>query len=74
MEKEHPEYGLVTNIETYNPVRIAFAEWGTALRDIWKAPGIANKVKYLIGPPGWSHDGSRKTTDQLREEAGIDKS
>jgi hypothetical protein len=23
---------------------------------------------YLFGPPGWSHDGSRKTSEQMREE------
>jgi hypothetical protein len=26
------------------------------------------KVNYLIKPPGWSHDGSKKTSSQLRKE------
>jgi len=72
-EKEHPEYGLVTNIDTYNPFRIAFAEWGVIFTDVWNAPGFLTKLKYLFAPPGWSHDSSRKTTDQLQEEARNNK-
>ena len=68
-EKEHPEYGLVENIDTYNPIRIAFAEWGVIFKDVWNAPGFFTKLKYVFAPPGYSHDGSRKTTDQLQEEA-----
>jgi hypothetical protein len=26
------------------------------------------KIKYLVMPPGWSHDGSTKTSRQLRKE------
>ena len=26
------------------------------------------KIKYLIKPPGWSHDGSSKTSEELRKE------
>ncbi|MNE86206.1 hypothetical protein D3C80_1832840 [compost metagenome] len=35
---------------------------------MWKAPGFKAKLGYLFGPPGWSHDGSRKTSAQLRKE------
>ena len=27
---------------------------------------IKEKIFYLFGPPGWSHDGSRLTSEQLR--------
>jgi sterol desaturase/sphingolipid hydroxylase (fatty acid hydroxylase superfamily) len=30
--------------------------------------GWKEKIWYVVGPPGWSHDNSRKTTKQLREE------
>jgi hypothetical protein len=26
------------------------------------------KWNYLFGPPGWSHDGSRLTSDEMRAE------
>ncbi len=67
-EEEHPNYGLTRNINTYNPLRIAFHEWIALGRDLWRAPGVSAKLAYLFGPPGWSHDGSRRTSRQLRAE------
>jgi len=49
-------YGLTKNIHTYNPVRIAFHEFANMLRDVWRAPGWRNKLLYMFGSPGWSHD------------------
>lgn len=69
-EEEHPNYGLTKNIHTYNPLRIATHEWLDIFKDIWKNPRYT--WQYLFGPPGWSHDGSRKTSAQLRAEAKLD--
>ncbi|MFN8357353.1 MAG: sterol desaturase family protein [Spirosomataceae bacterium] len=68
-EDERPTYGLTKNINTYNPVRVAFNEWISIGNDLLKAGSLKNAIGYLFNPPGWSHDGSRKTTQQLREEA-----
>jgi hypothetical protein len=38
------------------------------LRDIRKAPGLKNKLLYLVMPPGWSHTGDHKTARVIREE------
>ncbi len=62
------KYGLTKAIENQTPVNIIFHEW----RSIWadlkqKNTGWKTKTGYLLGPPGWSHDGSRKTSRQLRE-------
>lgn len=65
-EEERPVYGLTKNINTHNPVKIAFHEWTDISRDVAKAGSLRNALGYLFGPPGWSHDGSRKTTKQLR--------
>lgn len=67
-EKEKPVYGLVTNIDTYNPLRIATHEWAAIAHDLRTAPDWRSRLGYLFGPPGWSHDGSRKTSEQLRQE------
>ncbi|MCO4291697.1 sterol desaturase family protein [Solitalea sp. MAHUQ-68] len=67
-ENVHPTYGLTKNLETHNPLHIAFDEWGAVIKDVWKAPTFKAKIGYLFGPPGWSHDGSRKTSGQLRKE------
>jgi len=67
-EEEHPVYGLTKNIDTYNPVLIATHEWIDMVKDLRKARNWRHVFGYLFGPPGWSHDGSRKTTAQLRKE------
>lgn len=66
LERNRPTYGLTTNINTHNPVRIAFHEWTAIGQDMRRAGSLRNALGYLFGPPGWSHDGSRKTTKQLR--------
>lgn len=65
-EKEKPVYGLTKNIDTYNPLRIATHEWVDIFKDLYRYPRHA--WRYLFGPPGWSHDGSRQTTAQIRQE------
>lgn len=67
-EEERPTYGLTTNVNTYNPAKIAVHEWRSIWKDI-RQPNISLKERwnYLFAPPGWSHDGSRKTTKELRE-------
>lgn len=67
-EEEHPTYGLVKNINTYNPVKIAFIEWGRLFKDAFSSGSVSNALGYIFGPPGWSHDGSRKTSEQIRKE------
>lgn len=70
-EQEKVIYGITSNIHTYNPIEIATHEYKALWNDIKKAPGLINKLRYLIMPPGWSHDGSTKTSKQLQKEAGI---
>ena len=55
-EAELPRYGLTKNIDTYNPVRIAFHEWMDLWRDVREAAGWRNKLRYVFGRPGWRHE------------------
>lgn len=59
-------YGITTNINTYNPLKIASHEFINLGKDIYKAPTFSDKLKYLLLPPGWSHDGSTMTADEMR--------
>jgi sterol desaturase/sphingolipid hydroxylase (fatty acid hydroxylase superfamily) len=68
---EQPEepvrYGLVKNLGTFNPIRIALHEYAGIARDLCaKDLGWRPRIGYFFGPPGWSHDGSRATTEALR--------
>jgi sterol desaturase/sphingolipid hydroxylase (fatty acid hydroxylase superfamily) len=58
-------YGIVKNLGTFNLVWSVFHEWIGIARDLWRAP-LRYKLHYLLAPPGWSHDGSRDTSDMIR--------
>lgn len=62
-EVERPVYGLTTNIGTYNPVRIAFHEWGDVIRDVVGARTAADRLGYAFRGPGWAYE--RRRRDQL---------
>ncbi len=66
-------YGLVRQIDTLNPLKIAFAGWVEMIRDLHRARSIRDALGYLFGPPGWRPDGSGQTTAQIRRAAGIGK-
>ena len=64
-------YGLTSNIHTYNLFEIAFHEFRNIWSDVKSAPDLKTKLGYIFQPPGWSHDGRSKTSDQVRQEAGL---
>jgi len=65
-ETEQPVYGLTTNINTNNPLKMVFHEWQSIFQDVKSVNTFQYKVNYVLGPPGWSHDGSRLTSKQLQ--------
>jgi len=65
-DDDRPEYGLVTNIETYNPLRIAFHEWIAMGRDLLRARSLNEAIGVVFGPPGWRPDGRGRTTEAIR--------
>lgn len=69
LDDEKVIYGLVSNIKTYNPVKVAFIEWFFMFKDTFKHKiSLKNRINYLIKPPGWKHDGTGKLSDDLRNE------
>ncbi len=70
-ESEKVHYGLTTNLTSHNPFHIAFHEWRAIAADVRGARSLGDAFMYVFGPPGWSPDGSRKTSKQQRAEAGI---
>jgi sterol desaturase/sphingolipid hydroxylase (fatty acid hydroxylase superfamily) len=64
---EPVRYGLVKNLGTFNPVRIALHEYAGLAHDLIRRDLTpVQRIGYFFGPPGWSHDGSRHTTASLR--------
>jgi sterol desaturase/sphingolipid hydroxylase (fatty acid hydroxylase superfamily) len=66
-EEEPARYGLVRNLGTFNPIRIALHEYVGIARDQLQ-PGLnwAERIGYFFGPPGWRRDGLGGTTVGLR--------
>ncbi|MBI3234402.1 MAG: sterol desaturase family protein [Bacteroidetes bacterium] len=60
------KYGLTSNIGTYNPITMVFHEWRNIAKDLKKPVSFKDKLMYVFGPPGWSHDGSTQTSSELR--------
>jgi len=66
------KYGLTKNIENPNAANVVFHEWKQMWNDVSQRDiTVKQRIGYLLGPPGWSHDGSRLTSEELRalEEA-----
>jgi sterol desaturase/sphingolipid hydroxylase (fatty acid hydroxylase superfamily) len=61
------EYGITRKINTNNFWDVYFGEIYLLGKDIIKAPGIKNKLLYIIMPPGWSHTGEHKTAKAIRK-------
>jgi sterol desaturase/sphingolipid hydroxylase (fatty acid hydroxylase superfamily) len=59
-------YGIVKQLGSFNLLWVAFHEWIGIAKDVWNAPW-GSKFGYVWRPPGWSHDGSRDTSDTIRE-------
>ncbi len=69
LEEEKVIYGLTDNIKTYQPIKIAFIEYLRIYKSVFqKGVSFKNVFQYLINPPGWSHDGSSKTTKELQDK------
>lgn len=69
LKEEKVTYGLVHNINTYNPFIIAFKEWWMLGKDIFTGnKSFIQRIKYLFKAPGWKHDGSGITSKNLRKE------
>ncbi|WP_299599578.1 sterol desaturase family protein [uncultured Tateyamaria sp.] len=78
LDSEKPDYGLVQNIGTFNPIRVAFHEWVGIWKDVTqRGLTLKDRLLYTVAPPGWSHDGSRDTSAKIKgkhlERAPQDK-
>jgi len=66
-DDDAPRYGIVKNLGSFNLLWAAFHEWIGIAKDVWAAPTLRAKLGYLVMPPGWSHDGSRDTSETIKE-------
>jgi sterol desaturase/sphingolipid hydroxylase (fatty acid hydroxylase superfamily) len=69
-QQQHQEipiqYGITRQVNPRNFWDVYFGEFVLLAKDVRKAPGIGNKLRYLVMPPGWNHLGNHKTATQIR--------
>ncbi len=62
------EYGVTRKINAKNFFDVYFGELYYLWKDMVAAPGIINKLLYIVMPPGWHHSGEHKTAAVVRNE------
>ncbi|MCX6189690.1 MAG: sterol desaturase family protein [Bacteroidetes bacterium] len=70
-EEETPTYGLTKPLNTNNLFKAVVSEHLNILNDLKRPVSLKQKLFYIFKAPGWSHDGSTKTSEQLREELNL---
>lgn len=49
-------------------VNIVLHEFRAMKADMKRAPGLKNKLGYMLNPPGWSHDGSTQIAKVMQRD------
>ncbi len=71
-DAERPVYGLVKNLKTFNILKVLSHEYVGIAKDV-RLSGLTlwQRLCYVFAPPGWSHDGSRQTSLDIKRAADI---
>jgi len=68
-ENAYPDYGRVNDFETFNPFKIFIHAYWSILKDVFGSKrSLKDRLLYIVAPPGWSHDNSRKTSKDIKRE------
>ncbi|MEI2456649.1 sterol desaturase family protein [Lysobacter firmicutimachus] len=62
------EYGITRPMWPGSFLDAYLGEFVALARDVIAAPGLGNKLRYLLMPPGWSHDGRYKTALESKRD------
>ena len=66
-------YGLTYPLENRGPINIVLHTWIDLWNDLKKPSSLITKFKIILMPPGWSPDGSTKTSKELRNELSKER-
>lgn len=69
MKSDAPEYGIVKQLESYNPFIVAFHEFAALLRDCARDGLRPDRwLRRALNGPGWSPDGQHTRSAELKAE------
>ncbi len=64
-----PRYGLVSDLGTFNPLRVATHEYVGIIKDAGqKGLSLKQRLWYIFAEPGWCHDDGRKSSRQIKTD------
>jgi hypothetical protein len=69
LAEEPCQFGVTNGPERRHVLALVLHEWLGIAGDVAGHP--KHWLGYMFGVPGWSHDGRRKTTSDLRREAAA---
>jgi sterol desaturase/sphingolipid hydroxylase (fatty acid hydroxylase superfamily) len=55
LDEDPVVYGLTTNIETFNPLRIATHEYADIVSDVARSRTWSDRLSYVLRGPGWAY-------------------
>jgi sterol desaturase/sphingolipid hydroxylase (fatty acid hydroxylase superfamily) len=70
-EAERTDYGLTTNIDTFNLDRIVTHEYADMLRDVARSTGWGERLSYVVRGPGWASRHRRQLAATTRSPQGA---
>ena len=50
-EDEKVKFGLVNNVNTFNPVKVTFMAWMSMINDLKQKNSFIEIIKVIFGPP-----------------------
>lgn len=69
LDRDPPQFGLVKNINTYNPFKVALGEYVAIARDVLsRGVSLTDRCRYVFAQPGFSHDASRETSHMIKAD------
>jgi sterol desaturase/sphingolipid hydroxylase (fatty acid hydroxylase superfamily) len=68
-ERAAVDYGLTKNLDSFNPIVVAFHDWQAMIRQLRSARSWREALGYVFQPPGWSPNGESLTARQMRDAA-----
>jgi sterol desaturase/sphingolipid hydroxylase (fatty acid hydroxylase superfamily) len=65
-DEEPVVYGITRDVDVESWRDVQFGEVKLLWDDVKTAPGLKNKICYLVKPPGWSHTGDHKMATTVK--------
>ena len=71
LDEEPVVYGLTKNLNSFDPWTVLVHGYAELFQDIARADTWRDRLRYVLQPPGWSHDGPDHRARTLRAKLSL---